>query len=240
MFESSWPQILLDTGETPVTQIDMPIFISNFALVFASSVALVANGSINDYEKIAPHIKKHSRVIAVDGGLCHCHAMKIKPDLIVGDCDSIPLELLKEYAGIPVQKHPCDKDATDTELAIQQADSQDTKRITLFGALGNRTDHSLGNLHLLRRYPNKVFIETENEIIFAIEGKVAIECKPGQTIAFLPLGPVSGITSQGLKWELVNASFNKNFMSISNICLGTQVMLSIEHGDLICCIQKEL
>lgn len=215
----------------------MPIL--TLAFIAANSVALIANGDIHDYHAIKPLVKHHQQIIAVDGGLRHCDAMQITPDLIVGDCDSISADLLKKYAHIPIQRHPCDKDFTDTELAILQADPKKSDRITLFAALGDRTDHSLGNLHLIRRYPHKVFIETESELIFAIKGTTTIECQPGQTISFLPLGgPVTGISSQGLKWELKNASFDQSFMSISNICLSNTVTLSIAVGDLICIIQK--
>jgi thiamine pyrophosphokinase len=199
--------------------------------------ALIANGVIEDYSCISSLMKNYSYYVAVDGGLMHCEKMAITPDLIIGDLDSVLPNTLSRYKDIPTLRYPIEKDETDLELAILNV-LEHSKKITLFGALGNRTDHSLYNLHLLRRYPKKVFIETEHETIFAITNKTILSTKEGQTISFIPLGKASDITSIGLKWELKNAIFEKNFMSISNICLGDEVEVDVREGDLICCLQK--
>jgi thiamine pyrophosphokinase len=202
------------------------------------TVALVANGAIHSPTCLAPRIKQYQQIIAVDGGLYYCDLMQICPELIVGDLDSISQELLKKYSHVPIYSLPIDKDETDLECAVRLVAKPDVAKITIFGALEKRTDHALGNLHILRRYPHKVFIESETELIFAIKGKSDIPCTIGQTISFIPLGgPVTGVTSKGLKWELNNASFDKDFMSISNICLNPSIQVSIASGDLLCILQ---
>lgn len=207
---------------------------------FHHTFALIANGGIHNYPIIKPLIKAHECIIAVDGGIQHCHKMKITPDMIVGDMDSAPSELLQHYAEVPVRLFPKHKDETDMELAVQSVFTPQVEKITLFGALEKRTDHALANMHLIRRYPQKVYIETETEFIFAFDGEVEIPCIPGQTIAFIHLGdPVAGVTSQGLKWELCDATFSKYFMSISNICVENPVRLNLKKGDLLCVLQKQ-
>lgn len=203
------------------------------------TVALVANGAIQDYLKTASLIKRHHGIIAVDGGLEHCAKMHILPDMLVGDLDSVSPELLKSYPELPIRRFPVDKNETDLELALQGLFTPEVEKITVYGALEKRVDHSLANLHLIRRYPGKVFLENETELLFALTGSVEIPCLPGQTISFIPIGdPAAGITSEGLKWELREASFSKYFFSLSNICLTKKVKISVQSGDLLCCLQK--
>lgn len=203
----------------------------------AQSAALIGNGVIEDYDFLAPIIGNYDRCIAVDGGLSHCQAMGITPDLIIGDQDSLPPLLLKFYPEVPVATFPKEKDQTDMELAIETADSPSMQRIALFGATGKRTDHALANLYLMCRFPKKIIIETEEESLFCLEGKHQLNTFPGQTISFMPFGsPCSGVTTKGLKWELNNATLDKNFFSLSNISLNDSVEISIAHGNLICCM----
>lgn len=215
-----------------VMQFIQPHFTDNY------STALVVNGAMHDFAFMAKLIHVYGYKIAVDGGLYHCSQMHLQPDLVIGDCDSIDPLFLNSYSHIPVKKFSTDKDETDTELALKEVPST-SKKIGIFGAMEKRTDHSLSNLHLLRRSPGKIFIETEYETIFSIEGKATISCQPGQTISLIPMGNTpKGIYTKGLKWELKDAILDKNFMSLSNICLADTFEISIEVGDVICCLAR--
>lgn len=198
-------------------------------------IAIVANGQIDSREIIRPLILSHSRIVAVDGGLVHCKNMNIKPDLIVGDFDSCPHDLLKEYADTPKITLLKDKDETDLEAAIQEVGA---KKVTLYAAWGQRIDHSLTNALLLSRYPG-MRIETEREIVFAIDKKVQLDVFEGQIVSLIPInGPVTGIDTHGLKWELGDGKFDENFIGISNICLRKKIQISVKKGVLLCCVIK--
>lgn len=205
-----------------------------------NSVAIVANGDIHDHAATAAIIKNHMKVIAVDGGLQHCSRMEVTPDLIVGDFDSAAPELVKRYSKVPVKKLLREKDETDLELAIQEADKPDIDRITLIGALGFRSDHSLYNINLLGRYPTYVFIETEWETLFAIEKSFHLHCMEGQTVSLMPLGAVAtGVITRGLQWELHNVTIDSRFVSLSNKCLESTVQITVTSGNLLCILQKD-
>ena len=67
-----------------------------------------------------------------------------------------------------------------------------------------------------------------------IDKSVELACMPGQT-SLLPLnGPATGVTTQGLKWELSEATLDKHFMGISNIALQNKVRIQVAHGNLLC------
>lgn len=125
-----------------------------------SSVALVANGKISKPKLLVDKIRAYPYLIAVDGGLNHCHKLGLKPDLIIGDLDSADKKILPLFDKVEKQVFPADKDKTDLELAIEYALEQGATRITVFAALGNRIDHTLVNIHLLSRHSGKLFFET--------------------------------------------------------------------------------
>lgn len=200
------------------------------------TVAIVANGQIDSHEIIRTLILRHSRVVAVDGGLAHCQKMDIMPHLIVGDFDSCPPELLDQYPDVSKIVLPEEKDETDLEIAIKE---EGAKNITLYGAWGHRIDHSLTNALMLTRWPGRVKMETEKELLFATDKNIKFHAFVGQTLSLIPLnGPVSGISTKGLKWELKDGQLDQNFIGISNICLAKEIEISINHGTLICCLIK--
>lgn len=199
------------------------------------SIALVANGEILIDSKIHPLLKQFSYIIAVDGGLKHCDRMEITPNLIIGDLDSIPPDLLTKYAHIPIHKYPVKKDETDIELAVNQALKLKPESVTLFGALGKRTDHTLSNLFLASRYPDLMKIQTEWEVISFAKSQKFIICFPGQVVSLYPLGiPARGVTTHGLEWELRDATLNQDFVSQSNVCLGEGFTISVAEGTVMC------
>lgn len=203
-----------------------------------ASVAFVANGAVDDYALIAGRIRRYPFVVAVDAGLHHCYAMGVTPHLIVGDMDSVTPALLASYTNVPIQRLQPEKDQTDLEVAIETVVRPHVVSMVIFAALNRRTDQSLGNLHLLRRYPGRLLIESETEMMQCVRGEVEFTCSPGQTLSLIPLGgPVRKVSSRGLKWELKDAAFDVNFMSISNQTVGERLHLSVPEGDLLCIVQ---
>ena len=78
-------------------------------------------------------------VIAADGGYAHMGG--IKPDLVVGDFDSLG------YVpdGESVVRHPAEKDDTDTMLAARIGIERGYRTFLLLGGVGGRLDHTLRN-----------------------------------------------------------------------------------------------
>ena len=53
------------------------------------SVLLFANGELAPGAWLEPYLAGATRLIAVDGGLRHLQALGRRPDLLIGDLDSI-------------------------------------------------------------------------------------------------------------------------------------------------------
>jgi len=197
--------------------------------------ALLANGPIFDYHALFQRLQSFKFLVAVDGGLRHFHALKLRPDLIIGDFDSIPEALLTSYKDVLKKKYPTLKDASDLELALEEV----TFPATLFGALHERMDHSLYTLYLLEKYREKLTIETEIEVIMALKPSTKIPAKKGQTLSLMPLcEPATAVSTEGLRWELKNHELNMSFKSLSNVAIKNHPLINYEKGCIICFIQK--
>lgn len=91
-------------------------------------------------------------VIAVDAGLELCVAASIRPDLVIGDMDSVSPEAAHDafVSGVPTEKHSAEKDHTDLALAVEAAKRHHPTELIATGILGGRIDQTLANLGTLK------------------------------------------------------------------------------------------
>lgn len=91
-------------------------------------------------------------ILAADSGMEFLYRTGKKPDVIIGDFDSVRPEVLAWFRGqdgiVWKELNPV-KDDTDTESAVRLAIGMGAEKITLLGATGGRLDHLLGNIELL-------------------------------------------------------------------------------------------
>ena len=114
---------------------------------------LIVSGGV--FSKV--RLPRYDLTIACDKGYLNAKKLKIKPDIIVGDFDSSKeptshtdgkrRDELHEPAII---KFDAVKDDTDTGLAIKYALRNNYKDIDIICALGNRLDHTIANISMLK------------------------------------------------------------------------------------------
>lgn len=197
---------------------------------------LIANGVFSKTKLNLDNVKKAKIRIAVDGGLHHFDQLGITPTHFVGDQDSTRRALRIKYESVPEVFLAREKDETDLEYALRLIDWDMIDHVTILGALGDRTDHTLGNMFLLSREPEKIFLESPTEWVFAVK-RAKIKTTPGQKISLYPIAEPSVISSKGLKWELAAFPLSANQVSQSNEAVGSQVELSLQKGKVIAIIE---
>lgn len=227
----------LDSGSSQGNLVDVRVILAACLFRRDMHIAIVANGMLDFAEKVAKKRAQFSSFVAVDGGLKHCDFLGIAPNLIIGDFDSIPKELLPKYEQVEKKSFPEDKDETDLEIALRELASPERK-ITVFGGFGERVDHTLANLVLLSRYPGNVTFETDRETIFAVSENVTLKSQVGQRISLLPINGPAEVSSQGLKWQLNHRTLDKQFVGISNVAVNPTVTITVHSGDLLCFVEE--
>jgi thiamine pyrophosphokinase len=171
--------------------------------------ALIAcSGEIKDYSFCSKHIEDIDYIIGVDGGAHHLLKLGLKPDVLLGDFDSILESDLVHFKheGIEILKYPSEKDLTDSELAVEAAIEKGCDTVVMIGCVGSRLDHSIANIHLLKKLLDngiKGIIVNENNEITLIRDHLELKREEDTRVSLLPLtGKVTGITLKGFYYPL--------------------------------------
>ncbi len=182
-------------------------------------------------------------IIGADRGAVFLIRHGIKPDLALGDFDSITEEewsLLVE-ANIAIERFdPVMKDYSDTELAFQRAAGMAPDEIVIVGALGTRFDHSLSNVHLLRKSLElgiRCRIVDDHNEIRLIDRELTIANSDGRYtyISLLPLSlTVTGVTLEGFQYPLDYATLEiGQSLAVSNKLIQPSGIIRINSGLLL-------
>ena len=158
---------------------------------------------------IAVRIPPDALLIAVDGGLDHARAVGLEPTHLVGDLDSVTDDSLAWAARhASIERHPTDKDLTDTELALALAAKFDPARITVIGG-GDRLDHTiagigaLGSLSVTSVPLLEAWWNSQHVSVVQGPGSAVLRLAPGSTLSLLALhGPCTRVTLRNTRWEL--------------------------------------
>ncbi len=213
---------------------------------------IISGGSIHDGFALGfINEKKPDYIIAADRGLEFCYRTGVRPHCIVGDFDSIDPEVIRYYreeTDIPVHTFRPEKDMTDTDIAVKQAEAAGAGEIFFLGCTGSRLDHVLSciyNLSLLREKGIRGWIaDAHNLITMPLEQSFEIseENQFGKYISLFPFrNQVEGLTLEGMKYPLTDATLvlgdgglgvsNERIESIARISWRKGILLVVESRD---------
>lgn len=213
--------------------------------------AVIVTGGTTDLEFALSYIQEQKPDIlgAVDSGLEFFLEAGRKPDVIIGDFDSVKQDTLaffKGQQGIHWVTLVPEKDDTDTEAAIREMIRQGCEKIHILGATGSRLDHVLGNVQLLgiglSEGVELLMADTFNRIRLIDKGiTIRREEQFGDYVSLLPFTPkVMGLTLKGMKYPLLNyeyACFSS--LGISNEIVEEMAEISFSEGVLLVIESKD-
>jgi thiamine pyrophosphokinase len=178
---------------------------------------IVADGD-SDREHLRDLVAADPRplLIAADGGARALLALGLRPDLVIGDGDSLPEADRRRLldAGVELRLASPAKDESDTELCVLAAIDAGATAIAIHGGFGgDRPEHSLANLLLLadRRLDGReVELRVGSSRIVgmgtaAAGARLDIAGAAGDYVSlFAVAGPVRGIRTSGLRFPLLD------------------------------------
>jgi thiamine pyrophosphokinase len=205
-----------------------------------SAVIISGGGSIPT--NVVDRLPSHRFVIAADSGLDHADAIGIDVDLVVGDLDSVSAHALQraEQRGTAIERHPVDKDAIDTELAIDAAVARGFDHVVIVGSAGGRLDQLLAGVLLLGSpllADRRVEAWIGSAYLTPVRNGERIELTRlvGTTISLLPLhAGATGVTTTGLHFPLDDEALPAaTTRGVSNMFAATTATVFVRNGALV-------
>lgn len=185
-------------------------------------------------------IGKGALIVCADGGFRHAKVLGIRPDILIGDFDSIE----EKVPEIPRLTYPVRKDVTDSFLAADYCLEQGCRELWILGGVGSRWDHSLSNIVLLKYIQNKGgrgFLRDANNEAFLLESPATLAKREGWYLSLLPFGgDAKGVTVTGVSYPVEKETFYlADSLGISNQIKEEFAEISIEQGQLLAIFSKD-
>ncbi|MDR2667118.1 MAG: thiamine diphosphokinase [Holosporales bacterium] len=169
-------------------------------------------------------------IIAADGGANELRPIGIKPDLIVGDLDSVHPSILSEIRHLKIDE----QDSSDFQKAVQYIVKNSLTPSIVCGINGGYLDHILNNIGV---FMSTNFTLYDENVIGSVlkKGKYQFSFQRDTKLSIFGI-PRCRISTTGLRWNLTdttlsfpqcNSSFNRASSNeiLINIAYGAALML---------------
>lgn len=210
-----------------------------------------------------PEIPHGAPVIAADKGIDHALAAGVEIDIAVGDMDSVSAAGLAAAGsgGARIVRHPPDKDATDLELALDEAVGLEPRRIVVIGGIEGRLDHLFAELLLFGAEKYARFevdallggasayvirgeraLTGEHDVLLVggtgahgIRGERVLNGREGALISLFALhGPAEGVVTSGLVYPLNGETLMPGLTrGVSNVFAAAVARIELQTGVLL-------
>jgi thiamine pyrophosphokinase len=206
-----------------------------------NDIVIVVTGAAPLCGRALSEIPVGAVVFAADGALDHALAAGLTPTALIGDLDSVSTDGLEwATSNATVDRHPRDKDHTDTELALAGAVDLDPRRLLMVSGGGDRLDHTFAAIGALGA-PSLTSISVIDAwwgdhrlAVLHGPGRRRLEPPIGTTISLLALhGTCTGVSIDGVRWPLDHADLDPTVgLGVSNRTTADDVEISLTAGVL--------
>lgn len=178
-------------------------------------------------------------VIAADGGFDYLESVGLHADYVLGDFDSVQ----SPYLPSDSIRYPSKKDDTDLMLATKLGLEKGYTHFAIYGGLGGRLDHTIGNIQILTYLSHNGAYGTLYGKDFTLQvisngslsfSKDSPENIAGNLCSIFSLSDEShNVTIQGLEYEVEGITLTNGFpLGISNTFTGKKSFVSVQKGTL--------
>lgn len=200
---------------------------------------VLVGGRVLATPELRERVRGADLVVAADGGLQHASALGLRPDLLVGDMDSVSQAMLAAHVGIETEGHPTDKDALDLELALEACRRRGHDRVLVVGGLSGRLDQTLATC-LIAQAVHAAGLATEvsdgvRDLWPLREGeRRRLPLAAGRTFSLLPLDAKATVSVQDAHYPLDRVSLARGSgRGVSNVALHEGPEVQLHQGALV-------
>ena len=168
-------------------------------------------------DTIINQITNSDFIIAVDGSANKLFDLKIIPDVIIGDLDSLQNI---ENKDIELIEAP-DQNKTDFRKTLEWCIEKNILNISIFGISGESEDHFLGNYYTLSDFGEKISWKafTDFSMISPCVGNKKFESFKGQKVSLFCMRGSSTVNSENLEYPLQSYHLKPSDDAIRNLSL---------------------
>ena len=174
--------------------------------------------------------------IAADAGLLLCERLGVRPDVVLGDFDSMDVR----QAPADCTRVPVEKGDTDTMLAVKTGLERGETEFHIYGGMGGRrTDHTIANfqalLYLARRGAQGWLYGQGERYTAICGGDFTFPARDRGILSVFCLGAdARDVSIQGGQYPLHHAVLTAEFpLGVSNHFVGRPITVSVRDGSLL-------
>ena len=194
------------------------------------STVIVGNGETPQGE-IPMLFLQHARfIVCCDGALEKLLKIGIKPDVVIGDCDSVSKERQQQFKDIIIKDQ--NEEYNDLQKALKYCQRQQLGPVAILGASGLRDDHQLANLSILNMYAVQMdLIMVSNYGLFSfISEDTTFDSIPGQEVSVFSFDGQAVFSFEGLQYPVHNRRFTQLWEGSLNKAVGKCFTVKISGG----------
>ncbi len=173
-------------------------------------------------------------IVAADGGANAALRAGIRPDVVIGDLDSLlpsTRRALRTARVIRVRR----QDNTDMEKALDFIARSGPTDVVIAAATGGRIDFTLGNLSVFWNYTRSLSMTFVGDgwSAFPAGRRRIVNAPAGTTVSLIPFGSCSGITLRGLRYPLKDAVMRTGEIGVSNVVRRSPCTIEVRRGNML-------
>ncbi|MDR3085352.1 MAG: thiamine diphosphokinase [Christensenellaceae bacterium] len=181
-------------------------------------------------------------IVCADGGYAIALREGLKPDLLIGDLDSLPPGEEPECETLRLQP---EKDDTDTMACVKYALEHGFEEIVILGGIGGRLDQTFANLqtlgYCLSQGVRATLMDGRNRAFLIRDETIELKAEKGFKFSvFAWSDRAEGVSEENAKYHLDHYSMvSANPIGVSNEFLQNSARISVENGVLLVVLSKD-
>ena len=187
-------------------------------------------------EFISEAPKEDDLIIAADSGYKNALLCGAKPNILIGDFDS--LDKIPDDVD-EVLELPKEKDLTDTQTAVEIAIERGANEIVIVSGTDGRLDHTLSTLAIIEGLWNRniraIITSGQNRIRYIKNsGHILLRERAYKYFSLIACDDtVKGVSIEGAKYPLKNAKLTRTLQyTVSNEIDGNCALITVKKGGI--------
>ncbi len=199
---------------------------------------ILAGGELVVRANIKELVREAGLIVAADSGLHHAVTLHVKPNVIVGDFDSVDKEILAQFPDVPKKSYSRHKDLLDLEIALGVVLEQGATSIHVLGAVGGRFDQSLAALFIASRFKREgiaISLHGQQDLYFLLGPESQRFAVPvGQQFSLLSLSDVVMVSLSNAAYPLNEFALEYGVgLGISNEVKASPLTINVHEGLVV-------